>query len=75
MTELFPVDDPHAPAKIAANDRKISFFIIERVLSRLIQSCAGLKVASPEDSDGVQTGTGRYKRIRKVYAAIVFNSR
>jgi hypothetical protein len=24
-------------------------------------SCAGLKVASPGDGDGVQTGTGRYQ--------------
>jgi hypothetical protein len=59
--ELFTaVEDPHAAANAAANDRRISFLVILKIiLFRLKYSCAGLKVASPEDSDGVQAGTGR----------------
>lgn len=64
LFELFPVvDDPQAAPIAATEDRRISFLIIvENVPLKFKYSCAGLKVASPEDSDGVQTGTGRYKR-------------
>ena len=65
---LFTIDvfgaPPPQPTKMNAVEIKeiqITVLNISFISSDFENSCAGLKVASPEGSDGVQTGTGRYQ--------------